>query len=193
MMTTSAFTSSTSFGKAGNGSAVSAQSEAAGAIGVQTSAMSAALPVSASDRGVGERLHGGEMEIRLCELRHLGRSAKTFHALAPLDPADLVAKLSRDTDVMVLALRHVQNFGLLVAERRLPALVVGEEFRIGLCNPGVVGADGVVEGIVDGVRVARERDAIGMGHGDQADPGAQALQCRNRIRKRLPAQHGELE
>src|SRR3954452_10778706 len=148
MMTTSAFTSPTSFGKAGNGSAVSAQSEAAGAIGVQTSAMSAALPVSASDRGVGERLHGGEMKIGLCELRHFRRAAKTFHALAPLDPADLVAELAGDTDVVMLALRHVQDFGLLVAERGLAALVIGEEFRIGFGNPGVIGADGVVERIV---------------------------------------------
>src|SRR3954471_12963702 len=126
MMTTSAFTSLASFGKAGNGSAVSAQSEAAGAIGVQTSVMSAALPVSASNRGVGERLHGGEMEIGFCELRHFGRAARGFHALAPLDPADFVAKLPGNTDVVVLALCHVQNFGLLVAERRLAALVVGE-------------------------------------------------------------------
>src|SRR6266545_4548401 len=151
MMTTSAFTSPASFGKAGNGSAVSAQSEAADAIGVQTSAMSAALPVSASDRGVGERLHRGEMEIGLCELRHFGRAAKTFHALAPLDPADLVAKLAGDTDVVVLALRHVQDFGLLVAERRLSALVVGEEFRIGFGNPSIIGADGIVERIVERV------------------------------------------
>src|SRR5258707_14676720 len=154
MMTTSAFASPASFGKAGTGSAVSAQSEAAGPIGVQTSAMSAALPVSASDRGVRERLHGGEMEIRLCELRHLRRTAKALHALAPLDPADLVAKLAGDTDVVVLALRHVQDFGLLVAERRLPALVVGEEFRIGFRNAGVIGADGVVERIVERVRIA---------------------------------------
>src|SRR5882672_7445530 len=154
MMTTSAFTSPASFGKAGNGSAVSAQSEAAGAIWVQTSAMSAALPFSASDRGVGERLHGGEMKIGLCDLRHLRRAAKALHALATLDPADLVAKLAGDTDVVMLALRHVQDFGLLVAERRLPAFVVGEEFRIGFGNPGVIGADGVVEGIVERVRVA---------------------------------------
>src|SRR5215216_117987 len=153
-MTTSALTSPASFGKACNGSAVSAQSEAAGAIGVQTSAMSAALPVSASDRGVGERLHRGEMKIGFCELRHLGRAAKALHALAPLDPADLVAKLSRDTDVVMLALRHVQNFELLVAERRLAALVVGKEFRIGFRNPGVIGADSVVEGIVERMRVA---------------------------------------
>src|SRR5438093_6756361 len=154
MMTTSAFTSPASFGKAGNGSAVSAQSEAAGAIGVQSSAMSAALPVSASNRGVGERLHRGEMEIGFCQLRHLRRAAKALHALAPLDPADLVAKLAGNTDVVVLALRHVQNFGLLVAERRLPALVVGKELRIGFRNPGVIGADGVVEGIVERVRIA---------------------------------------
>src|SRR5205807_6721306 len=154
MMTTSAFTSPASFGKAGNGSAVSAQSEAAGAIGVQTFAMSAALSVSASNRGVGERLHRGEMKIRFCELRHFRRSAKTLHALAPLDPADLVAKLAGDTDVVMLALRHVQDFGLLVAERRLPALVVGEEFRIGFRTPGAIGADGVVEGIVERVGIA---------------------------------------
>src|SRR5215204_947578 len=154
MMTTSAFTSPASFGKADNGSAVSAQSEAAGAIWVQTSAMSAALPVSASNRGVGERLHGGEMEIGFCELRHFGRAAKALHALPPLDPADLVAKLAGNTDVVMLALRHVQDFGLLVAKRRLPALVVGKEFRIGFCNPGVIGTDGVVEGIFERVGIA---------------------------------------
>src|SRR5258707_6745917 len=154
MTTTSAFTSPASFGKAGNGSAVSAQSEAAGAIGVQTSAMPAALPVSASNRGVGECLHRGEMEIGFCELRHFRRAAKTFPALAPLDPADLVAKLARNTDVVMLALRHVQDVGLLVAERRLPALVVGEEFRIGLGDAGVVGADGVVERVAERMRVS---------------------------------------
>src|SRR5882672_5760971 len=154
MMTTSAFASPASFGKAGNGSAVSAQSEAAGAIGVQTSAMSAALPVSASNRGVGERLHRGEMKIWLGQLRHFGRAAKALHALTSLDPADLVAKLARNTDVVMLALRHVQDVGLLVAERRLPALVVGEEFRIGFRNSGVIGADRVVEGIVERVRIA---------------------------------------
>src|SRR5437899_10637465 len=105
MMTTSAFTSPASFGKAGNGSAASAQSEAAGAIGVQSSAMSAALPVSASNRGVGERLHRGELEIRFCELRQCGRAARALHALAPLDPADHVAKRAAATDVVLLALR----------------------------------------------------------------------------------------
>src|SRR6266540_1423012 len=153
MMTTSAFTSPASFGKAGNGSAVSAQSEAAGAIGVQSSAMSAALPVSASNRGVVECLHGGEMKIGFCQLRHLRGAAKALHALAPLDPADLVAKLAGDTDVVMLALRHVQDFGLLVAERRLPALVVGEEFRIGFGNPSIIGADGIVERIVERVGI----------------------------------------
>src|SRR5258705_12418626 len=108
MRTTSAFPSPASFGKAGNGSAVSAQSEAADAIGVQTSAMSAALPVSASGRGVGKRLHRGEMEIGFCELRHFRRATKALHALPPLDPADLVAKLAAHTDVVMLALRHFQ-------------------------------------------------------------------------------------
>ena len=94
------------------------------------------------------------MKIGFCELRHFRRSAKALHALAPLDPADLVTKLAGDTDVMMLALRHVQDFGLLVAERRLPPLVVGEEFRIWFGNPGVIGADGVVEGIVERVGIA---------------------------------------
>ena len=50
-----------------------------------------------------------------------------------------------------------------------------------------------MEGIVERVGIAGQRDAVRIGHRDQAEPGAQALQRLDRIRKRLPAQHGELE
>jgi hypothetical protein len=49
------------------------------------------------------------MEIGLGQLPHFRRSAKTRLVLAALDPADLVAKRSRDSDVVILALRYVQD------------------------------------------------------------------------------------
>ena len=133
------------------------------------------------------------MEIGFGQLRHFGRSAKTFHALAAFDPADLVAKLSRNPDVVILALRHVQDFGLLVAECRLPAFVESEEFRIRFGDAGIVGADGVVERVAERVGVGRQSDAVRIGHRDQAEFRAQALQRLDRIRKWLPAQHRKLK
>ena len=94
---------------------------------------------------------------------------------------------------MVLTLRDVQNVGLLVAEGRLAALVVSEEFRVGFCYTRLVGAHRVVEGIAERVRVTRQRDAVGIGHGDQAEFRAQALQRLDRVREWPPAQHRELE
>ena len=94
------------------------------------------------------------MEIGLGQLSHFRRSAKTRLALAALDPADLVAKCSCDPDVVILALRHMQDVGLLVAESRLPSLVVGEEFGTWLGDAGLIGADGIVEGIAERMRVA---------------------------------------
>ena len=54
----------------------------------------------------------------------------------------------RSSEVMF----HVYRY--LAKELGLPALVVGEELRIGFRNPGVIGADGVVEGIVERVGIA---------------------------------------
>jgi hypothetical protein len=133
------------------------------------------------------------VEVRLRQRLHSRRAAETGDALAALDPAHLVAKLSRDPDVVVLALRDVQNVGLLVAEGGLAPLVVGEELRVRLGNAGIVGADGVVEGIAERVRVAGERDAVRIGHRHQPELRAQALQRLDRIRERPPAQHRELE
>src|ERR1700746_2747122 len=156
MMTTSARGSPDSDGRSGAGSAVLAHSELAGSIGVQAFAMAARAPASSTDGRVGEGLHGREMEIGFRQLRHFGLAAKACVALAPLDPADLVAEPARNPDVVMLALSHVQNIGLLVAEGRLPALVVGEEFGVRLCYPGVVGADGVVAGGAEGLRTRRQ-------------------------------------
>jgi len=43
------------------------------------------------------------------------------------------------------------------------------------------------------MRVARQRDAIRVGHRDQAEFGAQAFERRDRVGEGLPAQHGELK
>src|ERR1700756_5188340 len=136
MMTTSARCSPESDGRSDSGSAAAAHSELAGVIGVQAWAIAAQAPALSADRGVGEGLHGGEVEVRVCQLRHFRRTAETRLVLAPLDPADFIAELARDPDVVVLALCHVENIGLLVAKGRLPALVVGEEFRVRLCHAG---------------------------------------------------------
>src|SRR5258708_38541648 len=92
---------------------------------------------SVSDGCVGERLHGREMKVGRGQHGYFRRGAEACQSLAALDPADLVAKFPRDPDVVILALRHMQDVGLLVAERRLPPLVVGKEFGIGLGDAGV--------------------------------------------------------
>src|SRR5258708_2488472 len=94
---------------------------------------------------VGERLERCKMKIRLGQRGDSRRSAKTLLPLAALDPADLVAKRPRDADVVVLALRHVQDFVLSVAMRRLASAIVREELRIGLGAAGFVGGDAVVK------------------------------------------------
>src|SRR5215831_3521817 len=91
-----------------------------------------------ADSRVCKRLHGREMEIRLGQRLDSGRSAEPRHTLTSLDPADLIPEFAGDPDIMILALRHVQDVGLLVAERRLATLVVGEELRIGLGDTGFV-------------------------------------------------------
>src|ERR1700736_3119244 len=98
-MTTSAWVSPNKDGKLRNGLAVRAQSEAAGANGVQTSVMAAPLLRSVPNCRVGEGLHGGEMKIGFGQRRYIGCSAESRHPLAALDPAHLVAELPSDPDV----------------------------------------------------------------------------------------------
>src|SRR5882724_13114791 len=131
MMTTSAFASPDRMGKARKGTAVLIQSELAGASGVHASVMVVPLLASVPDGCVSERLHGREMKVGLGQRGYFRRAAEAGHSLAALDPAHLVAEFPRDPDVMILALRHMQYIGLLVAERRLASLVVGKEFRVG--------------------------------------------------------------
>src|SRR6266702_7657752 len=119
MMTTSAWTSPDKMGRARKGTAVLTQSELAGASGVHASVMVVPLLASVPDGCVSERLHGREMKVGRGQHGHFRRAAEAGHSLAALDPAHLVAELPRDPDVVILALRHVQDLGLLVAERRL--------------------------------------------------------------------------
>src|SRR3954454_24151145 len=129
MITTSAWLSPDRTGNARAGSAVASHSELADGNAPQFCVISALTKLNRRpDRRVGERLQCREMEVRLGQRLHGRRAAEACHALTPLDPAHLVTELPRDPDVVILALRHVQNVGLLVAERRLAALVVGKEF-----------------------------------------------------------------
>src|SRR5258708_394938 len=75
-----------------------------------------ASPGSVPNRRVGKGLHGREMKIGFCQRRDIRRSAESRQPLAALDPAHFVAELSRDPDVVVLALRNMQDIGLLIAE-----------------------------------------------------------------------------
>lgn len=74
----------------------------------------------------------GEMEVGRRHLFRCRSSAKALYAFATLDPADLVAERTGDTDIVVLALGDMQNVLLPVAETRLPPKIVGEEARVGL-------------------------------------------------------------
>src|ERR1700722_15294269 len=164
MITTSAWWSPDSDGSGMAGSAVCAHSDGAGASAVaQVCSGRTSMLRGRPDGCVRKGLHRREMKIGLGEIRHFRRSAKSRLTLAALDPADLVAEFSCDPDIVVLALGHMQDVGLLVAERRLPPFIVGEKFRIRFGDAGLVGADGVVERIAKRVRVSRQRDAIGVG------------------------------
>src|SRR3981081_4339695 len=100
---------------------------------------------SVPNRRVGEGLHRSEMKIRLGQLRNFRRTTESHHALAALDPAHLVAELARDPDIMVLALRHMQDIGLLVAKGRLPTFVISEEFGVRLGGARLVGTNPVIK------------------------------------------------
>src|SRR6516162_2819827 len=91
------------------------------------------------------------MKIRFGEGFRHWRPAEALQALAPLDPAHFVAQFSRHADVVILALRDVQNLFLLVAERRLAAEVVSEEARVRLWILGLVDGDAVMEGLPQSV------------------------------------------
>ena len=76
-------------------------------------------------------LHGGgkpaerrEVEVRRGD--HLGRGGapEALQTLATLDPADLDAELSRDADIVILALRDVDDLLLLEAVYGLPSEIV---------------------------------------------------------------------
>jgi hypothetical protein len=68
-------------------------------------AQAALLSSTASAR----RRHGGEMEVRLGEALRLDRAAIALLGMAALDPAIGQAELSGDSDVVILALRDMQD------------------------------------------------------------------------------------
>src|SRR6185312_12951864 len=95
------------------------------------------------------------------------RSAIALLPLAPLDPANGVAELLGDPDIVVLALRDMQDLVLLVAEGRLPAAVEGEELWIRLGLADLVDGDTVVKRVAEGVGVGGKGDAVAIRHGDE--------------------------
>src|SRR3984885_2389458 len=156
MITTSAWCSPDSDGSGIAGSAVCAHSDGAAAcVLAQVCCGRSSMLCGRSDGCVRKGFHCWEMKIGLGEIGHLRRSAKSRLTLAALDPADFVAEFPRDPDIVVLALGHMQDVGLLVSERRLPAFVVGEKLRVRFGDAGLVGADGVVERIAQRVTLRR--------------------------------------
>src|SRR5688572_6497619 len=107
------------------------------------------------------------MKVGLGEGGNHRRATEAFLPLPPLDPANLVAKRSGHTDVVVLALSDVQSFLFLVAEGGLAAPGIGKEHRIGLRASGLVESYAVVERIAERVRIGREGGAIRVGHGHE--------------------------
>ena len=111
---------------------------------------------------------------------------RALHALPPLDPAHRVAELPRDADVVVLALRHMEDIGEPEAVAAEAAAREGEEFRIGLLAQRVVHGDAVVERTAERLFHVVERPALRVGHRDELVALAQAPQRFDGIRKGWP-------
>ena len=96
--------------------------------------------------------------------------------MPPFDPASCVAQRFCDADVVVLALRDVQDFALLVAVCRLSPAVKGKEFGVRLGALGLVTSDGIVERQPQPMRIRGVGRAVGVGHRNQPESGAQTGQ-----------------
>lgn len=74
------------------------------------------------------------MIVRPRDLGRLRRAAGASLALPPLDPADVVAQLLGDADVVILALRDMEMVAELEAVWALAAARVGEELGVGFAR-----------------------------------------------------------
>src|SRR6185312_6105659 len=181
-MTTSALAAPERRSGAAAAFAVSRQSEDGG-----VSADMVGIPMDSGTSGflssVGELLERCEVEVGLRDRLRNGRATKTLQVVAALDPADLVPEFSRDADVVILALRDVQDLLLLEAVRGLPAEIEEEKARIGLGVADLVERDAVVERTSQLVGATGVGDSVVIRHGDQAEPAPQTPERVGRIRK----------
>src|SRR5262245_51865420 len=144
-MATSALASPASEVRSLSGIAVASQSDCGGGAAIQADA-----GMSSAQLGINRIGEGGqrrEMIVRRRRLRHGRRCAKAFLSLPALDPTGGVAERLRHPDVVILALRRMQDLLLLEAMGRLPTAIVGEEQGIGLAALGLVHCDAVMERI----------------------------------------------
>src|SRR5580658_476093 len=94
----------------------------------------------------------------------LERAARPLEPLAPLDPADLVAKGPGDADIVILALRHMQDVLEHEASDAEPSAREAEEYRIGLLVARLVDRHRVVERRAERLLHMVERPALRIGH-----------------------------
>src|SRR5690606_4690577 len=132
MMAISAFTAPASTAGAGADVAVSHQSDS----GCWISAIGCGFPSGGAAKllfnGIGELAQRGEVVIRLRHFVRAWRPTVAFLMHPPFDPAYIVAKRPGDSNVMILALRDVQDVLLSIAESRLPPQIEREEIRVWL-------------------------------------------------------------
>ena len=122
---------------------------------------------------VGQLGQGVEVVVRHGVLGFDG-AAGAGQAVAALDPAGGDTQLFGNANVVVLALRHVQVVGLLVAPGAFKAATgIGKVTGIGLFAQGVVAGQQQVKGRTQRLLEVLQRPGLGIGHGDQLEVLAQ--------------------
>src|SRR6266702_7824786 len=126
------------------------------------------------------------MEIRRRQLFDRNGAAEAPEALAPLDPASLVTECFGDSDIVILALRNMQDFVPAITRAADPPARKAEEIRVRLLAERLVHRHAVPKRIAERAREMLESPALCVGHGHEAVFRRKPLQRFDGIRKGGP-------
>lgn len=157
---------------------------------------SSSPPISASVNGlqlflfnrVSQLANSSEVVVRLGDRARMRMPTKALLPHSPLDPADGVAELSSDTHVVVLALCDMQNFFLLVPQRRQPPKRIEEEAVIRLRETAFIQGHRVMKWIAEILRIRTVVDTVGIRHSNKPETLPKPLQCIARVLESWPGQ-----
>ncbi|QTK81503.1 Hypothetical protein AT6N2_L0601 [Agrobacterium tumefaciens] len=137
-------------------------------------------------RRFGKASHRREVIVRLRKILRLYRAAIALLGVATLDPTIRHAQFPGNADIVVLALRDVQNVVLRCALAFDESKYLFEEGRIGFFRARVIRREGGMKGIAKLLRKIVEGPALGIGHGDEAMCLCQFCHCGAAVFKAFP-------